>query len=119
MAAHFSFLSHKLLPPELSRRPTSLSASQDDHLLSVFSFLDAHQLWCFLCCCRHFHRIACEDVLWRALLTKELGAEHLPGSPPGCGGWRRRFWQWQRLESCLCTPRCRLEPAPTVRASAR
>lgn len=88
---------------------------QDDDLLSVFSLLDAHDLWCFLCCCKRFYRLCSEDLLWRTLLTNELGAEHLPGSPPGNGGWRRRFWQWQRLESCMCTPRRRLGPAPTAR----
>lgn len=87
-------------------------------MLSIFSFLDAHALWCFLCCNKHFHRIACEDVLWRALLTAELGEEHLPGWPAGTGGWRRRFMQWRRLESCTCTPRESADPAPTVRALA-
>ena len=85
--------------------------------MCVFAFFEARDLHNFLCCNKHFHRIASDDFLWRSLLTAELGAEHLPGSDPGSGGWRRRFWQWHRLESCLCSPKRQPKPSPTVRAS--
>ena len=85
--------------------------------MCVFAFFEARDLHNFLCCNKHFHRIASDDFLWRSLLTAELGAEHLPGSDPGSGGWRRRFWQWHRFESCLCSPKRQPKPSPTVRAS--
>ena len=108
-----------LFPSARSHPPQKI---QDDHLLLVFGFLDAWVLRVFMQTCKQFHRVACEDVLWRALLVAEIGESNVPALPlpDGPGGWRHRFIQWQRLGSCtlMTTPRPRAEPldvGPTAR----
>ena len=95
---------------------------QDDLVLQIFGCMDVRMLWCFLLTSRRYNRIASEDVLWRALLLAALGGDesYMPCAPsPATGGWRRRFWQWHRLDGCSCAlvpggP----PPAPTAPAAA-
>ena len=42
-----------------------LSPARDDQLMCVFAFFEARDLHNFLCCNKHFHRIASDDFLWR------------------------------------------------------
>ena len=56
---------------------------------------------------RRFHKIAGEDLLWHALLAAEVGEANLPRI--GAQAWRKRFLQWQRLDSCGCEEQ---EPSP-------
>lgn len=103
--------------PELSTACVVSSLSQEDHLLVVFGFLDSRMLSCALQLCRRWNKVGSEDVLWRALLCKQMGESNLPRAPARRGGWLQRFWQWHRLDSCTCTPG-RVpgrEPAPTAR----
>ena len=51
---------------------------------------------------RRFNKVASEDLLWHALLSSEVGQANLPRFTGAKGSWRRRFLQWQRLDSCGC-----------------
>jgi len=74
----------------------------DDLALHVFSFLHARLLWCMLHVSKRFNKIAGEDLLWHALLSGEVGGANLPRFLGSQGTWRKRFLQWQRLDSCDC-----------------
>ena len=74
----------------------------DDLALHVFSFLHARLLWLMLQVNRRFNKISSEDLLWHALLSSEVGQANLPRFVGAQGTWRRRFLQWQRLDSCGC-----------------
>ena len=74
----------------------------DDLVLHVFSFLEARVLWLMLQVNRRFNRVSSEDLLWHALLSSEVGQANLPRFIGAQGTWRRRFLQWQRLDSCGC-----------------
>ena len=74
----------------------------DDLVLHVFSFLPPRLLWCMLQVSKRFNKIAGEDILWHALLSGEVGVENLPRFVGAEGTWRKRFLQWQRLDSCDC-----------------
>jgi hypothetical protein len=95
----------------------ALMGLTDDCTLKVLGCFDARMLWTFMLTCKHLHRLACEDSLWQALLVAEVGEENLPPPADGDGSWRRRFWQWQQLESCLCEQRVGFDPdaSPTPR----
>lgn len=97
-------------------RGAIICSLSDDLVLHVFSFLHARLLWCMVQLNRRFKRIAGEDILWHALLSAEVGRSNLPskaiGTPTAAGWprtWRKRFLQWQRLESCDCEEQ---EPSP-------
>lgn len=90
-------------------RGAIICSLSDDLVLHVFSFLQARLLWLMVQLNRRFKRIAEEDILWHALLSAEVGRSNLPsmaiGTPMAAGRsrtWRKRFLQWQRLESCDC-----------------
>lgn len=90
-------------------RGAIICSLSDDLVLHVFSFLQARMLWLMVQLNRRFKRIAGEDILWHALLSAEVGRSNLPskaiGTPMAAGRsqtWRKRFLQWQRLESCDC-----------------
>ena len=74
----------------------------DDLALHVFSFLEARILWVMLQVSHRFINIASEDLLWHALLSSEVGQANLPRFIGVQGTWRKRFLQWQRLDSCDC-----------------
>jgi len=74
----------------------------DDLALHVFGFLEARVLWLMLQVNRRFNKVASEDLLWHALLSSEVGQANLPRFTGAKGSWRRRFLQWQRLDSCGC-----------------
>ena len=73
----------------------------DDLALHVFSFLDAKRLSLVMQTARRFRKIAGEDLLWRALLRRDVGEPNLPAHDARTS-WRARWRQWQRLESCDC-----------------
>ena len=64
-------------------RGAMISDLDDDLVLHVFSMLDEALLALMLSLNKRFNRIASEDVLWYALLRKELGEGtcQLPFSP--------------------------------------
>ena len=100
------------------RRGTIVCRLSDDLLLHVFSFLEPRLLSLMVSLNQRMKRLASEDILWRAVLATELGESNLPtGGAPGA--WRRRFWQWHRLDSCVCEERQQttLAEAPPVRAA--
>ena len=74
----------------------------DDLALHVFGFLEARVLWLMLQVNRRFNKVSSEDLLWHALLSSEVGQANLPRFTGAKGSWRRRFLQWQRLDSCGC-----------------
>lgn len=74
----------------------------DDLVLHVFSFLEARVVWLMLQVNRRFNRVSSEDLLWHALLSSEVGQANLPRFIGAQGTWRKRFLQWQRLDSCGC-----------------
>ena len=83
-----------------------ISDLDDDLVLHVFSMLDEAMLLLMLSLNSRFNRIASEDVLWYALLRRELGEGNLPGGlvcgDANKGVWLRRFIKWRRLDSCGC-----------------
>lgn len=83
-----------------------ISDLDDDLVLHVFGMLDEALLALMLSLNKRFHCIASEDVLWYALLRKELGEGNLPGGlicgDANKGVWLRRFVKWRRLDSCGC-----------------
>lgn len=91
----------------------------DDLVLVVFSCLDARGLWCFMHTCHYFCRIASQDVLWRALLVREVGEGNLPPARSSGSLWRQRYWQWRRLDPCTCTPQIVKSPSPEMTPTAR
>ena len=85
-----------------SRKTCQLVHRLDDELaLHVFSFLDAKRLSLAMQTARRFRKIAGEDLLWRALLRRDVGEPNLPAHDARTS-WRARWRQWQRLESCDC-----------------
>ena len=85
-----------------SRKTCQLVHRLDDDLaLHVFSFLDAKRLSLVMQTARRFRKIAGEDLLWRALLRRDVGEPNLPAHDARTS-WRARWRQWQRLESCDC-----------------
>jgi len=83
-----------------ARRGAIIALLSDDIALSVLAFLDVHVLWLMLQVNKRFMRLASEDMLWHALLADELGESNLPSQLSTPGGWRKRFWQWHRLDAC-------------------
>ena len=85
-----------------SRKTCQLVHRLDDDLaLHVFSFLDAKRLSLVMQTARRFRKIAGEDLLWRALLRRDVGEPNLPAHDARTS-WRARWRQWQRLEWCDC-----------------
>eukprot|EP00966_Prymnesium_polylepis_P243566 5632231-Prymnesium_polylepis.1 len=61
-------------------------------------------------------------MLWHALLADELGESNLPSQLSTPGGWRKRFWQWHRLDACGYDVEQQPQPmaeAPKVRQGDR
>ena len=83
-----------------ARRGGLVLSLSDDIALHVLSFLDVQVLWSVLQSNKRFMRLASEDILWHKLLAAELGEDNLPPSSASPGSWRKRFWQWQRLDAC-------------------
>lgn len=79
----------------------SILARVDDDIASlILSFVPAHLLCAIAQLNKRFLRLASHDSLWHTHLRRELGESSLPTCPSPPGSWRRRFWQWQRLDCC-------------------
>lgn len=85
----------------LALRGSIIARLSDDIALHVLSFLDVNVLWIMLQLNKRFLRLASEDILWYSILVDELGEINLPSyASEAPGSWRKRFWQWQRLDAC-------------------